>query len=228
MKVGIILVGLWLLSFTVVQAQNDEVVVIQIEDRYDDKLILEFTHDMWIDAPQGVKQRNISLGFNVHFYSDYTFGRESNFSFAWGLGVGTDNVHSNAMLFQRELPDGSLTEQELVPFPANYEYRKNKLVTSFIELPLEFRFIAKGRYAFRMAAGVRLGYLITDHQKIIDTDGKRKYYDFNDLTKWRYGLSARIGVGKIQVMGFYSLVPLIEGQDHTIPFSVGLALIPFR
>lgn len=230
MKKSILAVVFLALLSLGVKAQDDdnEIVIVPVYDRFDDKLILEITNDMWLDLPQDVKLRGFSPGFKAYFFSDYTFGRESNFSFAWGLGISADNVHSNAAPYQFELPDGSLSEQKLTPFPEEYEYEKNKLVTTYLELPLELRFITKGRRPFKFAAGFRLGYLLADHQKIIDTDGKRKYYDFNDITTWRYGVSARIGVGKIQATAFYSLVPLIEGQDQIIPFSIGLAFTPFR
>lgn len=230
MKRLILLTGFLLLGIATATAQKDdnEKVIIRVYDRYDDKLVFEITNDMWLDMPDGVKLRGFSPGFKGYFYTDYTFGMESIISFAWGLGISADNVHSNAALVQEEFPNGELGDQTLTPFPDEYDYEKNKFVTTYLELPIEFRLITKGRSPFKFAAGFRLGYLLSDHQKIIDTDGKRKYYDFNDVTTWRYGISARIGVGKIQATGFYSLVPLIEGSDNTIPFSVGISLTPFR
>ena len=207
---------------------EEEVVIVKIRDRVDDKLIFEITNDMWLDLPTGVELRGFSPGFKAYFFSDYTFGQDAILSFAWGFGVSADNVHSNAILVQEDLGDGELGDQELVAYPDDYDYEKNKFVTTYLELPIELRLITKGRSPFKFAAGFRLGYLLSDHQKIIDTDGKRKIYDFNDVTVWRYGVSARIGVGKIQATAFYSLVPLIEGSDNVIPFSVGIALTPIR
>ena len=206
MKRLILLAGFLLLGLTAVLAQNDddEKVIIRVYDRYDDKLVFEITNDMWLDVPDGVKLRGFSPGFKGYFFTDYTFGRESIISFAWGFGISADNVHSNAVLVQEEFLDGELGEQTLTPFPEGYEYEKNKFVTTYLELPLELRLITQGRRPFKLAAGFRLGYLLSDYQKIIDTDGKRKLYDFNDVTTWRYGVSARIGVGKIQISGFYS------------------------
>lgn len=208
--------------------EKEKTVIVQVLDRHDDKLVFEITNDMWLDLPSGVELRGFSPGFKGYFYSDYTFGQNSNVSFAWGFGISADNVHSNAILVQDEFPNGDLGEQELVAYPDTYEYEKNKFVTTYLELPVELRYIVKGRSPFKIAAGFRLGYLLSDHQKIIDTDGKRKLYDFNDVTTWRYGVSGRVGVGKIQVTAFYSLVSLIEGSDKVIPFSVGIALTPIR
>lgn len=207
---------------------EEEIVITKVLDRWEDKLVIEITNDMWLDLPKDVKLRGFSPGFKAQFYSDYTFGRESIISFAWGFGISFDNVHSNARPYQEEFIDGSLSEQAIVPYPPEYEYEKNKFVTTYLELPIEFRVITRGRSPFKFAVGFRLGYLLGDHQKIIDTEGKRKLYNFNDITKWRYGVSTRIGVGKIQFCAFYSLTPLIEGADHVIPFSVGIALTPIR
>ncbi|HKL39089.1 MAG TPA: porin family protein [Cryomorphaceae bacterium] len=220
-----LMVGLFCLS---AKAQSDTIV--RVEDRYDDKLILEFTNDMWLDLPEGVELRPVSIGFKGHFYSDYTFGRRSNVSFAWGVGISADNVHSNAALVQEENDDGTTGDQILTPFDDDYEYEKNKHTTTYLELPLELRFIAKGRNAFRFAVGFRVGYLLTDKQKIIDSRGKRKIYDFEHVTTFRYGVNARIGVGKIALTGFYSLTPLIEEGKGTqvIPISLGIAIIPFK
>ncbi len=202
--------------------------IAKVLDRWDDKILLELTHDMWLNTPEGVELKTPSLGFKAYFFSDYTFGIESNFSFAWGFGVSADNVHSNAALVQEEFPDGSTGDQIITPFDEGYEYEKNKFVTTYLEIPIEFRYITKGRSPFKIAAGFRVGYLVADHQKIIDTDGKRKYYDFDHVTKFRYGVSARVGVGKVQLTGFYSLVPMIDQGTEVIPVSVGLAFTPIR
>lgn len=201
----------------------------KVVDRIDDKIVLEITNDMWLNTPDGVELKTPSIGFKGYFFTDYTFGQESNFSFAWGLGISADNVHSNAALVQEEFPDGEVGDQELVPFDENYDYEKNKFATTYLEIPIEFRYISKGKYPFKMAAGFRIGYLLANKQKIIDTDGKRKYFDFDDITKFRYGVSGRIGVGPVQLTGFYSLVPLIDNDSSDIiPVSIGLALTFIR
>jgi len=211
-------------------AKGQSDTIVRVEDRYDDKLILEFTNDMWLDLPEGVELRPISIGFKGYFYTDYTFGRKSNVSFAWGLGISADNVHSNAALVQEEFEDGTTGDQILTPFDEDYEYETNKHTTTYLELPLELRFIAKGRNAFRFAVGFRVGYLLSDKQKIIDTRGKRKIYDFEHVTTFRYGVNARIGIGKLALTGFYSLTPLIEEGKGTqvIPISLGIAIVPFK
>ncbi len=198
-------------------------------DRWEDKIVISITNDMWLNLPDDVSLRTFSPGFKIHFFSDYAV-KDGIFSFAWGLGVSSDNVHSNAVFLQESFEDGTTGDQILTPFPEDYDYKKNKHVTTYLELPLELRVITKGKSPFKFAAGFRLGYLLSDHNKIIDTEGKRKFYDFEHVTKFRYGLSARVGVGKIQLTGFYSLVPFIEeGKgSEVIPISIGLSFTPIR
>jgi len=209
------------------QGQSDSGVE-KVLDRWDDKILIELTHDTWLNAPNGVDFVTPSVGFKGYFFTDYTFGDESNFSFAWGFGVSADNVKSNAEFVQEEFPDGSTGDQELVPIERSFE--NNKFVTTFLEIPIEFRFITKGKHPFRLAFGARAGYLLQDHQKITDTDGKAKFYNFEHINRWRYGVSARIGFSYVQFTGFYSLAPLIEEGKGTelIPISVGLAFTFIR
>jgi len=220
-------------SFFGASAQDEEEILspeVRRElDRWEDKIVISITNDMWLNLPDDVSLRPFSPGFKAHFFSDYAI-KDGIVSFAWGLGVSSDNVHSNAVFVQESFEDGTTGDQILVPFPEDYEYQKNKHVATYLELPIELRVITKGRSPFKFAAGFRLGYLFADHNKIIDTEGKRKFYDFENVTKFRYGLSARVGFGKIQLTGFYSLVPFIEeGKgSEVIPISVGLSFTPIR
>lgn len=200
----------------------------KVVDRWDDKILIELTHDTWLGAPNGVEYVIPSVGFKGYFFTDYTFGDESNFSFAWGFGVSADNVKSNAEFRQEEFPDGTTGDQELVPIERAYD--NNKFVTTYLELPIEFRFITKGKHPFRMAVGARAGYLLQDHQKIEDTEGKAKFYNFEHINRWRYGVSARMGYSYVQLTGFYSLVPLIEDGKGTelTAISIGLAFTFIR
>jgi hypothetical protein len=207
------------------EAESERPPVEKVYDRSEDKIVLEITNDMWLNLPEGVDLRPFSPGVKVYLFSDYTFGN-SDVSFAWGLGVSVDNVHSNAVFIQEETEEGTVGDQTLTPFQEGYEYDKNKFVTTFIEVPLELRYIKTGRNPFKLAAGFRVGYMVSNHQKIIDTEGKRKFYDFDDMNRLRYGVSARLGVGMVQLTGFYSLVPLIEegnGTEDLTAVSLGLS-----
>jgi hypothetical protein len=232
MKQRLTLIVLVLLHCSQALAQDEpkrEPRIIVQPDRWEDKIIIEITNDMWLNLPAGVELRPFSPGFKAYFFTDYQFG-ESVFSFAWGFGVSADNVHSNAdWVLTRETASnpGSLV---LTPYPDEYDYSKNKFVTTYLELPIEFRLITEGRRPFKFATGFRLGYQVQNHNKIIDDEGKRKFYNFDYIEKLRYGVSARMGYGRIGITGFYSLVPLVDEKNGSdvIPVSLGLYFTPIR
>ncbi len=203
--------------------------IIAQPDRWEDKIVIEITNDMWLDLPEGVELRTFSPGFKAYFFTDYQFG-ESAYSFAWGIGVSADNVHSNANWVRtKETADtpGSLV---LTPYPDEYEYSKNKFVTTYIELPIEFRLITQGRRPFKFTTGFRIGYLVQNNNKIIDDEGKRKFYNFEYIEKLRYGISSRIGYGRVGITGFYSLASLVDEKNGSavIPVSFGLIFTPIK
>jgi hypothetical protein len=224
----LILFGVWTQIQAQTEPEEEKLRVTIVEDRWDDKILLELTNDMWLDLPEGVELSYPSIGFKAYFFTDYTFTQESNLSFAWGFGVSVDNVRSNAEFVSEEFPNGEVGPQILTPFAENYDYELNKFVTTYLEIPIEFRFITKGKHPFRLAAGFRVGYMIGNHQKIIDTEGKRKYYAFDDMEKFRYGVSARIGYSYVQLTGYYSLVPLVDYGTEVVPVSIGLAFTLIR
>jgi hypothetical protein len=222
---GVLIAFAFLSFIPALKAQRDAPASVQAEeDRWEDKIIISLTHDFWLDTPEGVDVRVPSLGFKAHLFSDYAI-KDGIVSFAWGLGFSSENVHSNARFQQEVLGDATLGDQILTPFPDEYEFERSKFNTTFLEIPIEFRVITKGRSPFKFAAGFKVGYMLGNKWKIDDTEGKRKFFDFNNMNKWRYGLTARLGVGKVQLTGFYSLVPLVEPGKGTevIPVSLGLA-----
>ncbi|NQX91531.1 MAG: hypothetical protein HRT74_05280 [Flavobacteriales bacterium] len=77
-----------------------------------------------------------------------------------------------------------------------------------------------------MAIGGKVGYVVNIHTKMIDDGGKRKAYQLPNLLKYRYGLTAKIGLNRWMLHGFYSLTPLLEeGRGpELVPFTIGLRI----
>lgn len=219
---------IFLTGFSPAVAQDSTdipVEIFKLKDRSEDKIMFGFVHSSWLNLPREVEVQVPSFGFNFYFFSDYQFGK-SLVSFAWGLGLSNHNVHSNAAFEQIE-PDNY---QALIPFEKTHSYETNKFSTTIVELPIEFRLITKGKHPFKLAVGARGGYLIQSKWKIEDPLGKRKYFDYENINKFRYGVSGRIGIGWFQLTGFYALSTLFEEGKGTelYPFAVGLAVTPIK
>src|SRR5690606_30868686 len=68
--------------------------------------------------------------------------------------------------------------------------------------------------SFKISVGGRIGYMYDSFTKIKYKENSevkqlKNKQDFN-LTKFRYGLTARIGVGNFSLFGYYNLTPLFE------------------
>lgn len=188
-----------------------------------DRFIIELHNDAFLQTADSMEIQLYSPGFDAHIMYDYPFSERSIFSFAWGYGFSSFNIHHNGS-FEA---DESTGDTFFRPLPENYSYRKNKVSVNFVEVPIEFRLRTRGLKQFKMAFGAKVGYVVNVHTKIVDDGGKRKYYQLPNLLRYRYGLSAKIGVGRFNLSGFYSLSPFLEeGRGpELVPFSLGLSVV---
>lgn len=95
--------------------------------------------------------------------------------------------------------------------------RKSQLITNYVDVPLELRFTSNpsdpGR-AFKFSVGGRIGYMYDAFTKQkYSEDGETKQLkdkqNFN-LNRFRYGVSARLGIGNFSFFGYYNLTPLFQ------------------
>jgi hypothetical protein len=224
-SIPVIVIGLWMQSCAVLVAQEnntipEEVPVKKISEPKD-RIIFDINYDGWLNTPAGIKQKPQSPGVNFYCMYDYPFGY-GPFSVAFGLGLSSHNVHSNAS-FSYSI-DGKYTS--LLPF--TIPYKLNKLSCNYLEIPLELRLRTHGKNSFKMAVGAKIGYAYNIHTKIIDADGKRKNYNIKNIDPLRYGVLFRIGYNKFNLQGFYSLTALFKkgkGEPDMIPYSVGIGIL---
>lgn len=219
-----------------------------------DFLLLNFNWNGWMNQPAGMDVSPFSRGFDVAIMSDHPLGR-SNFSLAWGLGIGTENIFTNAFLRRNQgsdsvywddisariNPDSALNSNNL------RDWGKYKLGTVLIELPLEVRFRLKPskRGTFKMAAGFKIGYVMDSKDKYVgpdyryDSQGnqsmlnqelRQKTFGLPGINRFRYAVYGRMGWGRWGFTFQYGLQPFFQsgiGADDVVPFQFGLTLLPF-
>ena len=187
-------------------------------------LLIELTHSNWMDTPDGIDVEGKSRGFNFYFMNEYGLGN-SNVSIATGLGLGTDNVFSNGDFVETE------DSTRLLPFASEFDYKKNKLATTFLDIPVELRVKTNpgnNGKAFKVAAGFKAGVLINNHTKLKTKDDKIKLHKINHIESFRYGPTARIGYGDFSLNGFMQLNELFQSEGPQIkPFSIGITFSGF-
>lgn len=200
----------------------------QIEAPYqkeeDDNIVVNINYNTWLDVPEGIKLLPASVGFDFANYYDLKFGK-SNVSLGLGWGISSVNVHHNGYFV--DSTNGNNRYTYLLPL--NSAYSKNKYVVNYLDFPLELRFKTKTTRTFRLMIGGKVGWLLSDHTKTIDPDGKRKLYGIANTQKYHYGVTARIGWGDINFSMYYGLSSVFEdnkGPDLK-PLSIGFSIIPF-
>jgi hypothetical protein len=191
-----------------------------------DRIVVEYTFDQWIHNETSLKVKWYSRGFNAYFMYDIQIGKRKFFSVAPGAGVGTSSMFTNAQLIKDSAGTNLVARTD--------NYKKNKLGLTYIDVPLELRFRTKPspkNNSFKIALGFKAGILADGKTKVKQKDpqGDLKVYKekrFEDLNRFRYGVTLRIGYGPINVVGYYALSKIFDnGRGPSItPYSIGLSL----
>ena len=176
-----------------------------------------------------------SKGVSFYYLYDVPLG-ESKFSFHPGFGVAFESYafEQNVTV---EYPIGADSAQIVSLDAEQYEaVDKSKLVTHYVDVPLEFRFYTKeNQRGFMVALGGKVGYLFSSYTKIAYEDEGRELVDkskqdshFN-LRRVRYGAHARLGFRGIHLHGQYMFSDLFrsEGGPAANNYKIGLSFALF-
>ncbi|WP_343667222.1 outer membrane beta-barrel protein [Chitinophaga sp.] len=129
----------------------------------------------------------------------------SNFSLAPGLGIGSDNYIFNNMTLD-------ITNTSAPSRTSTDAYKKSKLATTYLEIPLELRFRQVPENAnkgFKAAVGLKAGYLLNAHTRTVGSQSGFKVVEKESSKYWfntfRFVGTARIGYGNWALFGTYAL-----------------------
>ena len=202
--------------------------VYDLTNRAADHFMVQFALNSWQGAPDSI-QSHIGGLSNVYIMLDKPFKSNPQLSIAAGIGVGTSNIY-----FKKMIVDIGSTNT-LLPFRAVDSldnYKKFKLTTAFLEVPLELRFTSNPstpNKTFKAAIGVKVGTMINAHTKgkglrnragtVINakTDKESTKSYFNTT---RIAATARLGYGNFSLFGAYSLTGMFK--DGVAPDIKGL------
>ena len=203
------------ISITAVSAQNKKKPT-DFMTRTGDHFMLQLTTDHWIGTPDSIKDhmKGLSRGGNVYFMLDKRFKGAPKLSVAFGLGVGTSNMYFKNMSVDIKSKSSKLPFNILDTLN---HFKKYKLTTAFLEIPLELRFTAnpeKENRSIKAAIGIKVGTLLSVHTKgktLLDKDGKTlnsyiaKETGKGFFNSTRLAATARIGYGNFSLVGSYQL-----------------------
>lgn len=192
-----------------------------------DFLMIQLSYDGWGQLPDSIQTKGLSRGFNIALMYDFPI-KASKFSFAGGLGISTSSV----FLDGRRM-DNSNGNSNTLRFIKSDTYRKYKVATSYLEIPLEFRYrqvADNANKGFKAAIGLKAGMLVNAHTKGVNSFGGEKNIikeqNKRFFNPWRFAATGRIGYGNIGLFGAVNLNPLFkDNADLEVrPYSIGITL----
>ena len=204
---------------------------LDLSQRTADHLMIQFGYAGWGNAPDSFNIKGFSRSFNVYFFFDFPFKSNPHFSAGLGLGFGSDNIFFKETSIDLKSGTAVSIRRDTVNL-----YKKLKLNTGYIEIPLELRYsenpenMNKG---FKFAIGAKVGLLVDGKVKAKvdrDVDGNGGYIYKEKETKFfqssRVAAIMRVGYGNFTVFGSYTFTSFFkEGAGPTVrPYSVGLSL----
>ena len=204
-------------------------------NRTGDHLMVQLSSDRWTGAPDSINSRikGLARGANVYLMLDQRFKTSPQWSVAFGLGVSTSNIYFKNMVV------GINAKTNKLPFSkvdSVNHFKKYKLNTAFIEVPLELRFTfdpVNESKSIKAAIGVKVGTLLSVHTKgktLLDKNGTvintytAKETGKGYFNSTRLSGTARVGYGNFSLFGSYQFNNIFkDGVAADIKlFQVGL------
>ncbi|HKK43319.1 MAG TPA: outer membrane beta-barrel protein [Bacteroidales bacterium] len=184
--------------------------------------------DNSFSVPTDIAYMSLNSGksacFNINF-TQLSIGFARHIGLVTGLGLNWNNYRFDGNNNIQKDPNGVI--EELVPGGA---LKKSKLATLYLDLPvlLEIQ-LPTDHHRLNIAAGPIGAVKIASHSKMVFEDGPKvkSYKDFS-LNMLRYGATARVGYGNVEIFGTYYATPLFQdgkapGGYDMYPFEIGVA-----
>jgi len=142
----------------------------------EDQFYIGITYNFLLNQPADVNQQNLSYGLQTGFIKDIPLNSSRTVGLGFGLGYGVNSYYTN--LRAVEVTDGVAYRV----LTSNDSFKRNKLETHLIELPLEFRWRNSNATDFkfwRIYTGVKLGYVVGGRSKFISNQERSTFFTFN-------------------------------------------------
>ncbi len=209
---------LMLLGAKAQEAENNT-----LEKYLEDQFYVGLTYNFILNKPSSVKQQNLSYGLQGGFIKDIPLNKERDFALGIGLGYGVNSYYTNLQAINTS---AGITYEDL---DSSDSYKRNKLETHVIELPLELRWRNSTPYEhrfWRIYAGMKFGYIVGSRSKFVTDSTKDSFYN-TDTRNFRYGLMLNVGYNTFNIHAYYALTDLFE-DNLSLTNGEGLSFVPLR
>lgn len=222
---------------TIAISQTKSTIPTKIGNRAADHLMVQVAGNFWSGTADSVSNyiKGFNRSANVYLMYDKQFKKNPKLSAGIGIGVGTSNIYFDKM----ETRIGANSAK--LPFirtDTGNNYKKYKLSTAFLEIPVELRFMAKPETpnkSLKAAIGVKVGTLLNAHTKgknlLTASGGKLNELTVKENSKvffntTRIAATARVGFGIFSLFGAYNITGIFKDgvAPDTKLIQVGFAI----
>jgi hypothetical protein len=208
---------------------------IDLSGRANDHLLIQLGYTGWSGKPDTVRTGGFSRSLNVYLMFDFPFKTNPKLSVALGPGISSDHIK-----FTKTYVDvkGTTSTLRFIDQSDTNHFKRNKLATSYLEVPVEFRYASdpenSGR-GLRAAIGVKVGTMLNAHTRYREMQTKAgalvNSYGLKEASKRYFNTTrlvayGRVGWGHLSVYASYQVSALfktgVAAEIH--PYSIGLTL----
>ncbi len=209
----------------------------KLGNRAADHLMVQVASNYWSGTADSVSSyiKGLNRSANVYLMYDKQFKTNPRLSAGIGIGVGTSNIYFDKMQtrissFNAKLP--------FIRTDTGNSFKRYKLATAFLEIPVELRFMAKPETpnkSFKGAIGVKIGTLVNAHTKgkSLENAAAQKIngYTVKENSKYyfnttRIAATARVGYSIFSIFGSYNITGIFKDgvAPDTKLLQVGFAI----
>jgi hypothetical protein len=211
---------------------------IDLTKRAADHFMFTFGYDNWIGVPDSINIKGFNHSEGFYFMYDFPFKTDARFSIGAGIGIGSSNIY-----FDNTYPQVAAYNNATLAFSSaqgsgNGGFKKFKLVTTYLEVPLELRFAFDPEHmdkSWKLAVGTKIGLLLSAYTKGVDpTNGagqvvahsSEKESSKQFFSTPKFAPTIRVSKGVIGVYGQLQVNSLIKSGagPSVFPFSFGFVI----
>jgi len=207
-----------------------------LANRSKDHLVIQVGVDQWTNVPDSINVKGFNRSFAMYLMFDFPFKTNPKLSIAVGAGVYTSNMYFTDTYI--DIAGRTADRLSFRNVSDTTHFKKYKLMTTYVEAPVEFRYVknpAQAKRSFKAAIGAKVGTMLgatTKGKNLLNSSGnsvnsftqKEKSKRYFNTT--RIALTGRVGLGAFSIFGNYQVNAFIkEGFGPDVrPYTIGVAL----
>jgi hypothetical protein len=207
-------------------------------NRSNDHFLIQLGLDSWANKPDSIDTKGLSRSFGIYLMMDFPFKTNPHFSIALGVGLSSSNMYFKDTYLDISGKNNNSNALSFQNVKDTTHFKKFKLQTTFLEIPVEFRYVSNPENpnkSWKGAIGAKIGTMLsagTKGKNLLSSSGSninsftqkeksKKYFN-----KTRFAVTGRFGYGSLSLFGVYQVNSYFkEGLGPDVrPYTIGITL----